>query len=652
MPEPLRILLVDDDPGERALVERTLLHGLDGSTVDHAVSRATLLAQLAAERYDVIITDHDLPDINGLQVIDIVDEHAVQVPLILLAGTGTEEIAIEALRRGVSDYVIKSTEHIKRLPEAVGHALRRARLEQERSAALVALRESEERYRASEARYRALVENAPEAILVLDVDRGCFVDMNENAVSMFGMDRAAIMRAGLADLCPPRQPDGRRSDEAAPGYIGRALEGECVVFEWVHRDSRGRDIPTEIRLIELPSSTRRLVRGSITDITQRKQIEEQLRHSQKMEAVGQLAGGVAHDFNNLLTAINGYADLALARGVEDPEVVEDLEEILNAGERAAALTRQLLAFSRKQIIQPRVLDLNSLIRNLMKMVRRLIGEHIELQLGLEPELYNIDADPTQIEQVVVNLAVNARDAMPGGGSLRVETRNATLSGGSVPAEVRPGDYVVLAIRDTGRGMTAETAARIFEPFFTTKERGKGTGLGLATVYGIVRQNKGHIGLDSEPENGAEFTVYLPRSDKQLDSTLVAAATSPYGTETVLLVEDEGLVRSLAARSLRSYGYTVIEAASAADALRVSAGLEGALDLVVTDVVMPGMSGQELAQRLIATHPQTKILFVSGHSDELVQEHGAIEPGIAFLQKPFSPEALSRRVRQMLDEDET
>ena len=391
-------------------------------------------------------------------------------------------------------------------------------------------------------------------------------------------------------------------------------------------------------------------RRQLTDITQRKQIEEQLRHSQKMEAIGQLAGGVAHDFNNLLTAINGYADLALARGVHDEAVVEDLEEILKAGERAATLTRQLLAFSRKQVIQPRVLDLNALVRNLMKMVRRLIGEHIGLQLRLDPELGNIDADPTQIEQVIVNLAVNARDAVAGGGRVLLETRNETLTHGSAVVDALPGEYVVMQVRDSGRGMTAETAARIFEPFFTTKERGKGTGLGLATVYGIVRQNKGYVEVRSEPGQGAEFTIYLPRSGKKVDSALSAPTTSPYGTETVLLVEDEGLVRTLASRSLRSYGYTVIEATSAADALRATADLDGRLDLVVTDVVMPGMSGQELAQRLVSSRPQAKVLFVSGYPDDLIREHGVIEPGIAFLQKPFSPEALSRRVRQMLDED--
>lgn len=380
--------------------------------------------------------------------------------------------------------------------------------------------------------------------------------------------------------------------------------------------------------------------------------EEQLRQSQKLEAVGQLAGGVAHDFNNLLTVITGYSDLTLrALGKGEP-LRFNIEEIKKAGERAASLTRQLLAFSRKQVLQPRVLKLNAIVADIDKMLRRLIGEDIDLLTVLEPSLGQIKADPGQIEQVILNLAVNARDAMPQGGKLTIETSNVYLDDKYARQHmaIRPGNFVMLAVSDTGTGMDAETQAHMFEPFFTTKVQGKGTGLGLSTVYGIVKQSEGNIWVYSELGKGTTFKVYLRRVDDavQIDAVSESLGKLPQGRETVLLTEDEEPVRHLAKVILEMNGYQVLEAASGDEALSIYKEHTGRIDLIVTDVVMPKMSGPELAQSLTTLCPGIKVLYLSGYTDDAVVRHGLLDRGMAFLQKPFTPEALVRKVREVLD----
>jgi len=395
------------------------------------------------------------------------------------------------------------------------------------------------------------------------------------------------------------------------------------------------------------------------DITERRtaeealhQSEEQLRQSQKMEAVGKLAGGVAHDFNNLLTAITGYSELVMSDLDSGDPRRQDLEEVKKAADRAAALTRQLLAFSRRQVLQPRVLDLNGIVTGVGKMLRRLIGEDIELVTLLDPALERVKADPGQIEQVILNLSVNAREAMPEGGKLTIETANSELEEAHDLGEfaVPPGRYVMLTVGDTGVGMDKETQSRIFEPFFTTREPGKGTGLGLSTVYGIVKQSGGYVWVYSEPGLGTTFKIYLPRVEEALLEVEPAAALAqpPAGTETILLVEDEPAVRALAARLLRSVGYTVVEARNGAQALEVCKQQDRAVDLLVTDVVMPQMGGPELAERLTPLHPEMKVLFMSGYTDDAVLRHGLLESGAAFLQKPFTRNALAAKVREVLD----
>jgi PAS domain S-box-containing protein len=399
-------------------------------------------------------------------------------------------------------------------------------------------------------------------------------------------------------------------------------------------------------------------RGEIThfiaikaEVTERKRLELQLRQAQKMEAVGRLAGGVAHDFNNMLTIISGYSGLLL----EHPATIEPLrgyvDEIRNASGRAASLTRQLLAFSRQQVLAPRVLDLNAVVSNIQKMLKRLIGEDIDLVTALGEGLWHIMADPGQLEQVLLNLAVNARDAMPQGGVVTIETTNVKMDTAAAQAHfpLKPGPYVLLTFSDTGIGMDAETQSRIFEPFFTTKETGKGTGLGLATVYGIVKQSGGYIWVYSDVGKGTTFKIYLPRTDVELEDSSPGGTRveSQRGTETLLLVEDEDSVRELVRNVLRENGYRVLEASRGPEALELSELFAGRIDLLVTDVVMPGMNGRELARRLASSRPQIKVLYISGYADYAVWYPGGLDTGGAILQKPFSPEALARKVREAL-----
>jgi signal transduction histidine kinase/CheY-like chemotaxis protein len=386
--------------------------------------------------------------------------------------------------------------------------------------------------------------------------------------------------------------------------------------------------------------------------TELSQTQEQLTQAQKMEAVGRLAGGVAHDFNNLLMVIIGRTALLLeALGAEDP-TRRPIELIQKTANRAADLTRQLLAFSRKQVLQPVVLDLNGVVGNIGEMLKRLIGEDIVLVTILDPALGRVKADPGQIEQVIMNLAVNARDAMPQGGRLTLETASVELDAvyASQRVEARPGPHVMLALSDTGIGMDSETQARIFEPFFTTKGPGKGTGLGLATVYGIVKQSGGNIWVYSEPGQGTTFKIYLPRVDEPVESAegAIAPARPLQGMETILLVEDEEAVRELARDVLRARGYTVLEARHGGDALKVCEQHRGPIHAMLTDVVMPRMSGRELAERLAVLHPEMKVLYMSGYTDNAVVHHGVLDPGTVFLQKPFAPAVLVRKLREVLD----
>ncbi len=505
-----------------------------------------------------------------------------------------------------------------------------------------------ERKKAEEALrlFRTLIDRSNDAIEVVDPETGRFLDVNEKGCLDLGYSREEVLALRVFDIDP-------MIDESSfTRTVEDLRKSGVLLWEGIHRRKSGSTFPVEVnvRYVQLD---RDYIVTVVRDITERKRLEEQLHLSRKLEAVGRLAGGVAHDFNNLLTVIIGYGQTIHATfGPQDP-LREKTEQILRAAERAAGLTRQLLAFGRKQVIEPQVIDLNALISDTGKMLRRVIGEDIDLKTVLQPALGRVKVDQGQIEQVLMNLAVNARDAMPNGGKLTIETRDVNVDepgAARLHPSFSPGRYVLLAVSDTGIGMDAETQSHIFEPFFTTKEKGQGTGLGLATVYGIVKQSGGYIWVNSEPGQGATFKVYLPPAEGKLGPARRAPETSKplHGTETILLVEDEEAVRRLARAILEGSGYLVLEACDPHEGLRLAGAHPGQIHLVLTDVVMPGMSGREMADRLSSLRPDMKVLYVSGYTDNAIVQHGVLEPGIHLLQKPFTPGALQRRIREILD----
>ena len=505
---------------------------------------------------------------------------------------------------------------------------------------------AEEALRRSEANYRSLIQGAAYGIYRSTAD-GKFLDVNPALVAMLGYDSEAELLVANLSTEIYRDP-GERARIAAQ-YLER---WDALEVEWKRKDGAPITVRLSGRAVRDVDGTLAYLEGIAENVTEQRLLEAQFRQAQKMEAVGQLAGGVAHDFNNLLMVMRGYTELLLSRlGANDP-LRRNAEEIQKAADRATSLTQQLLAFSRKQVMQPKVFGLNAVVSDTEKMLRRLVSEDIELATILAPELGRIKADPDQINQVILNLAVNARDAMPQGGKLVIETANVELTQAFARQHpgVKPGPHVLLAMSDTGTGMDAETQARIFEPFFTTKEQGKGTGLGLATVYGIVKQSGGYIWVYSELGQGTTFEIYLPRVEEAVKATEgdIALSELPPGSETVLLVEDEKDVRKLSREFLEGCGYQVLDAKDGAEALQIAERHDDTIHLLMTDVVMPRMNGCELAQSLTLLRPEIKVLYVSGYTGDAIEQHGIREQGTAFLQKPYALDALARRLRQLLE----
>jgi two-component system, cell cycle sensor histidine kinase and response regulator CckA len=631
---PITVLLVEDNPGDARLILELLgqvqAQAFDLERVDR-LDRA--LARLAETGVDVVLLDLGLPDSQGLDTFVRTRRGAPGEPIVVISGLDDERMALEAVRSGAQDYLVKGRIEGQLLARVLRYAIERKRAEQE----LVAREE----------RFRALVEHSADAIALLD-RAGALTYASHSTERVLGYRAEEMLGRQALDLIHP---------DDVPAVAGRLRElqgrpGAVVVMEarYRHKDGSWRHGECSVAN-RLSDPTVRALVLNYREITERRRLEEQLRQAQKMEAVGRLAGGVAHDFNNVLTAIFGYADLLNEDLPEGHRARQDLEEIRKAALRASALTRQLLAFSRQQVLQPMVLSLNDLVEEIQNMLVRLIGEDVELRLNLSPDAGNVRADAGQVQQVLMNLVVNARDAMPTGGKLLLETVNADLAEqyAELHQPVIPGRYVMLAVSDTGTGMDAETKARIFEPFFTTKEKGRGTGLGLSTVYGIVKQSGGYVWVYSERGRGTTFKLYFPRVDAPADPPAPAReAATLTGTETILLAEDDEMLRPLSKGLLEKLGYTVLEAENTERALHIAGAHSGPIHLLVADVVMPGPSGPELARRLARTRPDTRVLYVSGYTDDAIVHHGMLEPGLNFLQKPFTPAALARKVRDVLD----
>ena len=507
---------------------------------------------------------------------------------------------------------------------------------------------NEEALRRSEARYRSLVQSAAYGIYCSNPE-GRFLDVNSALVTMLGYKSSEEVLA----LDPKRDVfvDASELANLMQGFSA-GVRLNNVEVRWKRKDGKVITARLSGRVVNAPDETVEVLEIIAEDVTEQRVLENQFRQAQKMEAVGRLAGGVAHDFNNLLTVISGYTEVLLERTDADHDLYPKIQAIHQATERATGVTRQLLAFSRKQMLELKVVDLNAIVTEMERLLRPLIGEDIGLHTKLTRDLGRTRADAGQIEQVIMNLVVNSKDAMPHGGKITIQTANANLHKDDLGREhsyIHPGAYVVLSVSDTGQGMDKETQARIFEPFFTTKEKGKGTGLGLSTVYGIVKQSGGYILLESQPGQGTTFRIYLPRVEEAADTVtrMQVSQRENGGSETVLLVEDESSVRQLVRETLEAHGYRILEAENGEEALRIANTSSEHIDMLITDVVMPGMSGRELSARLCASHPQTKLLYLSGYTEDAIVHEGVIEPGTAFLQKPFTLQMLARKVREVL-----
>jgi two-component system cell cycle sensor histidine kinase/response regulator CckA len=640
--KPLRILHLEDDLRDHELVRNVFEHGGVGVHLVHAASRAEFEAALDGEKFDLILADFNLPDLAGADALALARKKCPDAPYLIVSGTIGEEHAVESFKNGATDYILKN--RLERLLPAVQRAVHNATERARRRADELALRESEERFR----EMAGIIED----VYWISGAGATGLHYVSPAYERIWGRSVAALYARPAEWTDAIVPDDRPKVQAAREHLAQGGEHR-VEYRIQRPDGTVRWIDDRSYAVPQAGGGIKRTVGVAMDITRRKELETELLHAQKMDAIGRLAGGMAHDFNNVLTVVTGYARLLLDSGTMPLSAVEPLTQIYTAGGRAANLVRQLLVFSRKQVVERRAVDLNEVIGEISRMLGRLIGEHIRLRLALAPADATVEADPGMLEQVLMNLAVNARDAMGEGGELTIRSELVTITPDRAQRHpgARPGEFVCLSVSDTGCGIPPETLQRIFEPFFTTKEAGRGTGLGLAMVFGIVQQHQGWIEVESAVGVGTTFRVLLPI----VPHAPVAAAhparpAAPHGgSETILLVEDETAVREFAVTVLRGHGYRVLQACSGVDALEVWKWHHSRISLLFTDLVMPdNPTGMELAATIHREKPALPVLFASGYLGDIFGQEFRLPAGAHFVQKPYKPQTLAEAVRNALD----
>jgi two-component system, cell cycle sensor histidine kinase and response regulator CckA len=643
-----QILLVEDEDGLRRLIKKQLERRK--FKVEVAGTGTEVIGRSAIHPDTILLLDYSLPDMTGREVIESLYAAGHNIPFVIITGQGDERIAVDMMKLGARDYLVKDPSLFEVLPRTMEQVAAQLSTERKLSQIKKAWQESEERF-------RMLFNSGTDAIFVQDIIQGKpghFIEVNDIACQRLGYQREELLRLSMKQIENPSETNvTSREALLFPGEV--PLKKSHTLYEAIQVTKHGEQISVEnnSHLIDLGGKPALLCISR--DISQRKQLEEQLRQAQKMEAIGRLAGGVAHDFNNLLTAIMGFSELMLVKMEPDNPFREGVHEINRAGKRAAALTRQLLAFSRKQVLKPKILNLNQVVKSMEKMLKRIIGEDIHLHTQQDLQLDKIKADTGQVEQIILNLAVNAADAMPQGGTLTIKTENTIIDKqsfpGTSPSHSRPGRFVCLSIRDTGEGIDKHIIPQIFEPFFTTKDNG--TGLGLSVVYGIVKQHNGWIDITSQNNEGSAFHVYFPAlSVGKEDVTEQEISLPDFGGhgERILLIEDEAGVRQISARALREYGYHVTEAVTAKEAREIFRQEKGNFHLVVIDIVLRDQSGIDLIDDIRLIQPGIKILLTSGYADQRPQWKNIMKKGLPCLHKPYSLSDLLKTVKGLMDAD--